>query len=121
LSKSSYGQDLTVIAMEGTGGVGASVAAAATTGAPSTTLKTTAAGSLVFAVGHDWTRAVAHTLPTGWTMLDQWVNTAAGDTFWNQYTNAPTGAAGSVVTVNDTAPTNDQWNLVAVELIPDEG
>jgi hypothetical protein len=53
-------------------------------------------------------------------MLDQVVNTSSGDTFWSQYTNQPTGAAGSVVVATDTAPTNDQWNLVAVELINDD-
>jgi hypothetical protein len=48
------------------------------------------------------------------------VNTGVGDTYWSQYTSIPTGAAGSVVTVNDTAPTSDRWNLVAVELLNDD-
>ena len=50
-------------------------------------------------------------------MLDQWLNTGTGDTYWSQYTNHPTGAAGTHVSVADTAPTNDQWNLAAVELV----
>jgi hypothetical protein len=58
-----------------------------------------------------------HGPPSGWVLLDQWVNTSVGDTYWTQYTNTPTGAAGSVVTVSDSAPTSDQWNLVAVELL----
>jgi Bacterial Ig domain/Lysyl oxidase len=119
--KSGYSQDLTVIAMEGTAGVGASVAASAPTGAPTVNLTTTKATSLVFAVGNDWDRAVARTLPAGWVKLNQWVNTNAGDTYWSQYTNQPTGPAGSVVIASDTAPTNDQWNLVAVELINSGG
>jgi hypothetical protein len=74
----------------------------------------------LFAVGNDWDNAVPRTLPGNWTMLDQWVNTGVGDTYWSQYTSIPTGAAGSVVTVNDTAPTSDRWNLVAVELLNDD-
>lgn len=34
-----------------------------------------------------------------------------------QYTKQPTGPAGSHVTVTDTAPTTDHWDLAAVELI----
>jgi hypothetical protein len=119
-SAKGFGQDLTVIAMEGVGGIGTSVAGSAASGAPSVKLTTASPSSLVFAVGHDWDNAIARTLPSGWVLLDQWVNAASGDTFWSQYTNTPTGAAGSVVTVNDTAPTNDQWNLVAVELTSDD-
>jgi hypothetical protein len=106
--------------MQGTNGVGASAVAAGANGAPTVNLTTTGPKSLVFAVGNDWDRAVARTLPAGWTMLDQFVNTSSGDTFWSQYTNQPTGAAGSVVVATDTAPTNDQWNMVAVELINDD-
>ena len=115
----SYNVDLTVIAMEGAKGVGASVAASAPTGAPSVRLTTTGATSLVFAVGHDFDNDVARTLPNGWVMLEQWLDPSTGDTYWSQYTNQPTGAAGSSVTVSDVAPTNDQWNLAAMELLND--
>jgi hypothetical protein len=116
-SKTGYAQDLTVIAMEGVSGVGASIAASGASGAPSLNLTTAGAGSLVFAVGNDWANGQARVLPAGWVLLDQWVNTSVGDTYWTQYTNSPTGAAGSVVSVKDTAPTTDPWNLVAVELL----
>lgn len=119
-SRGGYVQDLTVIAIQGVGGVGASVAASATTGAPTTGLTTAGAKSLVFAVGNDWDRAVARVLPAGWVSLEQWLATTSGDTFWSQYTNAPTGPAGSVITVGDLAPTTDRWNLVAVELRNDD-
>jgi hypothetical protein len=108
---------LAIIAMEGVKGVGASIAASGSTGAPSTKLTTSGATSLIFAVGHDYTNAIARTLPAGWVSLDQWVDTSTGDTYWSQYTNNPTGPAGTVVTVNDLAPTTDQWNLAAVELL----
>ena len=119
-ARSGYSEDLTVIAMQGTDGVGASVTASGASGAPSASLTTTKANSLVFAVGNDWDRAVARTLPAGWTMLDQWVATGNGDTYWSQYTSQTTGAAGTVVNAGDTAPTNDQWNLVAIELLSDD-
>jgi RHS repeat-associated protein len=38
--------------------------------------------------------------------------------FWTHKITAPTGVVGSPGTVNDTAPTADRWNLVAVEAIP---
>ena len=41
-------------------------------------------------------------------------------TSWSQYTNVPVTAAGTDVTVGDTAPTTDQWNMAAVEL-PGDG
>jgi hypothetical protein len=113
---SGYDQSLTVIAMEGSNGVGASAAASAATGAPTLNLTTTVATSLVFAVGEDWDSATARTLPSGWVSLDQWLDTATGDTYWSQYTNTPVPAAGTQVTVSDTAPTTDRWNLAAVEL-----
>jgi hypothetical protein len=120
LARNGYSQSLTVIAMEGVKGAGAAVAGSGSTGAPSVNLTTTGATSLVFAVGNDWDGAVGRTLPSGWVMLDQWINTGVGDTYWSQYTNTPTGAAGSVVNVRDTAPTNHRWNLVAVELVNDD-
>jgi hypothetical protein len=72
-------------------------------------------------VGNDWDRAVARQLPVGWVFLDQLLNVQTGDTFWSQYTNQPTGAAGSTVSVADTQPTGDHWNLSAVELVNSGG
>ena len=118
-AQSGYDQSLTVIAMEGTAGVGASASASADSGAPTLSLTTTKPTSLIFAVGNDWDNAVARTLPAGWVGLDQWLDTNTGDMFWSQYTNVPVPAAGTLVTVSDTAPTTDQWNLVAVELTGD--
>jgi hypothetical protein len=117
LNAGGYDESLSIVAMEGSDGVGASAHASAASGAPHLTLKTLAATSLVFAAGNDWDRSAARTLPVGWVMLDQWLSTGTGDTYWSQYTNHPTGAAGSLVSVHDTAPTNDSWNLAAVELV----
>jgi hypothetical protein len=120
-ARGGYAQDLTVIAYEGVKGVGASVAGSASNGAPNLKLTTTGGTSLVYAVGNDWDNPTPRTFPSGWVALDQWANTGAGDDYWSQYTNVPTGPAGSVITVSDTAPTNDSWNMVAVELLNDGG
>jgi hypothetical protein len=116
LAQTGYHQDLTVIALEGAAGPGAAVAASAATGAATLTLKTTAATSLVFAVGNDWDNAAARTLPTGQVVLDQWLDSGIGDTDWSQYTNAATGPAGTILKIGTTAPTGDRWNLAAVEV-----
>jgi hypothetical protein len=100
-------------------GIGPSVTGAAASGAPSVSLTTTEAGALVFAVGNDWDKAVAHSLGPNQVMLEQYLDSKSGDTFWSQYTGQITGPVGETVTMNDTAPTNDQWNMAAVELLGD--
>ncbi|MCX2747028.1 Ig-like domain-containing protein [Arthrobacter sp. MI7-26] len=115
-TKTGYAQDLTVVAYEGAAGTGAVSTGSAASRAPGLTVTTTSATSLVFAVGHDWDNATARTLPTGFAMLDQWVDPTHGDTSWSEYTNQSTGAAGTQVKIGATAPTTDQWNMTAVEL-----
>ena len=117
LSSGGYDVDLNVIAMEGADGTAATATGSASSGAPTVRLTTESATSLVFAVGHDWDRSTARKLPVGWVMLDEWLDSGPGDTFWSQYTNQPTGPAGTHVTVSELAPTNDHWDLAAVELI----
>jgi len=118
LAKRGYDQHLTVIGMEGIDGVGASSAASGSSGAPGLILKTSSETSLVFAVGEGG-RAVAPGLPTGWVPLGQWIDRGSHATYWGQYTNQPTGSAGTVVTVKATAPASDGWNMAAVELTGD--
>jgi hypothetical protein len=74
-----------------------------------------AAGSVVYAVGNDFDRAVARTIPAGQTKVHEFF-APTGDTFWVQTSNSATAAAGTTVTLNATAPTNDQWNFAIVEL-----
>jgi hypothetical protein len=116
LTHNGYTQQLTVIAMEEAGGVGASQAASGGSGPASATVKTTSAASLVFAVGEDWDNDAPRTLPTGDVMLVQYLSTSTGDTMWSEYTNQTTGAAGSTVTIGTTGPVGDRWDLAAVEL-----
>lgn len=120
LGTNGYNEFVSVVAYEDTNGTGASAVNAAKTGPPTVSLVTSGPGSLVFAVGHDWDNAVARTLGPNQTILDQYLDTSTGDTYWSQYTSAVLGNTMSSVTINDTAPTTDQWDLAAVELTSDD-
>lgn len=111
-------QSITVLAYRGAAGVGASTNASGEYGAATSTLTTTAAGSVVLGVGHDPIGAVARTLGSGHTMIRQLVDTAYGRTYWAQRTTNPVTNAGTAVTVNATLPTIDEWNLATVEIKP---
>jgi chitodextrinase len=115
----SYQGAITVAAFIGADTVtkGATVGAAATTGPPTASLVTTRAGSWVWAVGEDWDKATARTVGPGQTLIDQFLS-PSGDTFWTQRQSSPTPAAGTTVTINDTAPTTDRWDLALVEVLP---
>jgi hypothetical protein len=117
-SQSGYRQTLTVVTFRNARGVGASTTANAASGAPTVNLTTTAAGSVIYGAGNDYDRAVSRTVGTGQAMVHQWLDTVSGDSYWVQTRTAPSASAGSVVTINDTAPTNDRWNLAAVEIVP---
>lgn len=63
-----------------------------------------------------WARAVNRTPGPNQTLVSQ-VPDPTGDTYWVQSTTAPTASAGTVVTINDTAPTTDRWNLELIEIL----
>ena len=109
-------QLLAVITFSGAAGIGATGGASAPAGAPAASLTTTRAGSLVYGVGNDWNGAVPRTLGDSQTKVHEFANFDTGDTFWVQALNASTSAAGATVTINDTAPTGDQWNFAIVEV-----
>ena len=113
-----YHGTLTVAAISGAAGIGVSGAAGELKGAPSIELMSSGLGSVGFATGNDWDGASARTLGSNQQMLDQDLETGTGDTFWSQYTTAATTGAGQPITLNDTAPTGDRWNLAAVEVRP---
>ena len=118
LSKSNAAASITVASFKGANvstPVGAIGGGSAATGAPSASLTTQGANSLVFGVGNDWDGAVARTVGTNQTMVHQYLS-STGDTFWVQRQNATTQPAGTVVAIGDTAPTNHQWNLSIVEI-----
>jgi hypothetical protein len=101
--------------VNGAGAIGATVSANAKTGAPSATLVTTRNNSWVFGVGNDFDNAIARTTGTGQSVVHQDL-TSTGDTYWVQMQSAPTTLSGTSVTINDTAPTTDRYNLSAVEV-----
>jgi hypothetical protein len=95
---------------------GASASASAPSGAPLVSLVTTRANSVVWGVGDDWDRAVARTVSTNQTKQSEFL-APAGDTFWVQYLTAPVAASGVTATISCTAPSNDRWNLAAIEIV----
>jgi hypothetical protein len=113
-----FAQQLTVIAFAGAASVGGSGRASASAGAPSVSVSTKGAGSMALAVGADWDHAIARTVASGQDLLSQWVDAGDGDTFWVQGTTARSGAAGTKVTLADTAPVADEWNMAGVEVRP---
>ena len=53
----------------------------------------------------------------GQTKVDEFL-ASAGDTMWVQRQSSATPLGGTQVTINDTAPTADRWNLASIEILP---
>jgi hypothetical protein len=107
------------VALGGTNGsaaIGATASGSGPSGGPTATLVTTRANSIVIGVGNDWDNAIARTPGAGQTIVHQYLATV-GDTFWVQRMTNPVAAAGTSVTINDTAPTGDQYNLTICEIL----
>ena len=80
-------------------------------------LTTTRPGSLVYGVGNDWDGATARTPVAGQTLVHQYLGPA--DTHWVQTVTAgAVPAAGTLVRLRDSAPTNHRWNFASVEILP---
>lgn len=116
LTVKHYEQLLTVIAVQMSHGAGASASASGATGEPAVSVMTSEEGSLVYAVGSDPASATARTLGANQVLLRQDLDAVAGKTFWSQYFGAVTGPAGEPITLDDTAPSTDPWNMAAVEV-----
>ena len=108
-------QMVTVAAFSNATGVGATNIRSAASGAPSISLVTTSANSLIYGVGNDFDQAIARTVGAGQVKVDEFL-APSGDTMWVQARTTLSGAAGSTVTLNDTAPTGNQWNFAIVEI-----
>jgi uncharacterized protein (TIGR03437 family) len=100
----------------GSGAVGATGNGQARSGGPTASLTTTRNNSWVFGVGNDPHTNTARTLGSGQSLVHQFL--PSGATFWVQMQTAPTPVAGTHVTINDTAPTSDRYNLTIVEVLP---
>jgi hypothetical protein len=101
----------------GSGAIGATKMANSSSGAPTANLVTTRANSWIFGVGNDYDNAIGRTTGAGQSLVHQYLTTA-GDTYWVQMQNNPTPASGTTVTINDTAPTTDRYNLSICEVLP---
>ena len=101
----------------GSGAIGALTSANATTGSPTATLVTTVAGSWVVGVGNDYDNAIARTPGANQNLVHQYLSTV-GDTYWVQMQDSATPLSGTSVTINDTAPIGDRYNLGIVEILP---
>ncbi|MFL6388272.1 MAG: beta strand repeat-containing protein [Terriglobales bacterium] len=102
----------------GAGAIGAIATANTATGAPSASLTTTRANSVVFGVGEDPTTKVARTLGSNQALVHQLLCGPSTQTctLWVQQTPTLVTATGTSVTINDTAPTADAYNLSLVEI-----
>ena len=100
----------------GSGAIGAIGTGNSAGGAPSASLVTTKNNSLVLGVGNDYDNAIARTVPSGQGLVHQNL-TSFGDSYWVQTQNSPTLYSGTTVTINDTAPTGDRYNLSVVEVL----
>jgi hypothetical protein len=101
----------------GSGAIGAVGSGNANPGAPSATLVTTRNNSLVIGVGTDWDNAVARTAAANQTIVHQYLATI-GDTYWVQRTTNPVPTSGTTVSISDTAPTTDRYDLTICEILP---
>jgi hypothetical protein len=101
----------------GSGAIGATLATNAGSGAPTATLKSTRNNSWVFGVGNDYDNAIGRTAGANQILIHQYL-TSTGDTYWVQSQNAVTSLSGTSVSINDTAPTGDRYNLAMVEVLP---
>ena len=99
----------------GSGAIGAVGGSNSLAGAPSASIVTTRANSFVFAVGNDISAATARTVGANQTMVHQFLSTSPA-TYWVQRQNATAQLSGTTVTINDTAPLLDPYNLSVVEI-----
>jgi len=115
-AKKGYNLVLTDVTYKNATGIGAKGTFKSATGAPTGTITTTQGNSWVWAVGFDWLKATKRTVGSGQTLFSQNLD-AANNTYWVQSTTSPTLAAGTSVTINDTTPTTDPYDLVLVEIL----
>ena len=59
--------------------------------------------------------STSRTTGSGQALVDE--STDSADTYWVQSTNGITSKAGTKVTINDTKPPKDPYNLVLVEIL----
>jgi hypothetical protein len=104
----------------GSGAVGATGVGNASSGAPHASLVTTSNGSMVLGVGNDWDNAITRTPTPGQALVHQDLS-VTGDTYWVQMLSNSVPLSGTSVSISDTIPTTDRYNLAIVEILPAGG
>jgi uncharacterized protein (TIGR03437 family) len=110
---------ITVVSFTGadpSGAVGVTGKGSGSSGAPSATLITTRINSLVMGVGTDYKSAISRTSGSGQSLVHQYLN-PGGASFWVQAESLATPLSGTSVTMNDSAPTTDPYNLSIIEIL----
>jgi hypothetical protein len=107
---------LTVVAFSNATGTGAVSSATSPSGPPTGDLTTTSSPSWVWAVGDDPLASAGRQVPANQTLQSQKFSPTQ-DTFWVQSLNDENAPAGQTVTINDTAPKYDPYNLTLVEIL----
>ncbi len=103
---------------DGSGAIGAIGSGHNSSGAPSASLVTTQNNSLVVGAGNDYDYAIPRTPASGQTVVSQDLSSTQ-DTYWVQIENATTAVKGTKVTLEDTAPTSDQYDFSICEILPE--
>jgi hypothetical protein len=116
VKEAGWDETITVIAFKNAPGTGTVKMFTSMKGAPRGSLTTSQANSWVFAIGDDWLKSIPRTPGSGQKVIHQ-ATDSVGDTYWVQATDAITPTKGTSVTINDTAPTTDPYNLVLVEIL----
>ena len=118
LAKGGYGGSLTLSSFTGAGQhVGAAANGSGSTGTPTLSLTPTSCNAFVWASGHNPDHARTPYAGTGQVIVHSFANSKGGDTAWVQRVTKPT-TASKPVTVSDTSPSGDHWQLAAVEIKP---
>jgi hypothetical protein len=103
----------------GSGAIGAIAATNSSAGAPAGQIVTTRADSAVLGVGNDYDNAIPRTPGANQVIMHQYL-TSVGDTYWVQR-HLNVFPANTAVSINDTAPTSDRYNLAVVEVLASPG
>jgi hypothetical protein len=104
----------------GSGAIGAIGTGNSPSGAPTASLATTRNGSMVLGVGNDYDNAISRTPGANQQVIHQYL-APTGDTYWVQTQTALIAASGTLVTINDTAPNSDRYNLTICEILSASG
>lgn len=118
-ARTSYRGAMVVTAFSGANlsALGAGAVANASTGASSVTLTPTQANSVIWGVGYSKATATARTVGPNQTLVDQYLAGSTG-TSWFQRLTDPVLSPGTPLTLNNPSPTNQRWNMAAIEILP---